>query len=156
MTTFTTYFLFTSLLSLSSSLSNSKLSIHSGMGSLSFQFIEQAQPRILKILDSFGSDVVQAKQDNPNMLIIGRIYLDSQPMSGDPTQAAYNWWYSNNATILANPDIDYWEGYNEPLGPDDLSAMQWYNQFEIARIEILAANGIKACIGNFAVCIVVF
>ncbi len=45
------------------------------------------------------------------MLIIGRIYLSSQPMDGDPTQRAMEWWWLNNATILANPGFDYWEGY---------------------------------------------
>lgn len=29
--------------------------------------------------------------------------------------------------------------------------MQWIVDFEIARIKILASNGLKACIGNFAV-----
>ncbi len=28
--------------------------------------------------------------------------------------------------------------------------MTWYSQFEIARVNILAENGLKACIGNFA------
>jgi len=36
-------------------LSGSKLSIHSGWGELSAQIVQQAQPRLIKLLDNFGS-----------------------------------------------------------------------------------------------------
>jgi hypothetical protein len=32
---------------------------------------------------------------DPNIVIVGRIYLPDQPQSGDPTQAAQNWWNYN-------------------------------------------------------------
>lgn len=70
-------------------------------------------------------------------------------MDGDPTTAAQNWWNANSKTILQYPDVDYWEGYNEPpVG--ELSQMQWYSSFDSARVSIMQQNGVKASIGNFA------
>lgn len=47
------------------------------------QILDQAHPRVVKLLDSFGAAAaIQAA--NPGIAIIGRIYLNSQPMSGDP------------------------------------------------------------------------
>lgn len=56
--------------------------------------------------------------------------------------AAQSWWSANKATILANPAVDYWEGYNEP----DPNAVAWISQMEVARVEILAKAGLKASI----------
>eukprot|EP00039_Didymoeca_costata_P019143 m.336404 g.336404 ORF g.336404 m.336404 type:complete len:654 (-) comp17844_c0_seq1:69-2030(-) len=126
---------------------NSKLSIHSGMGSQSWQFVQQAQPRVIKLLDVFGNVPLQIKKLSPQTLIVGRIYLPSQPMDGDPVQRAQEWWAKNNATILATDSVDFWEGYNEPAC--DATSMTWLAAFEVERINILSANGRKASIGNF-------
>lgn len=48
------------------------------------------------------------------------------------------------------PAVTYWEGYNEPAVPD-VQTMQWYNAFEAARVQLLAAHGRKAAIGCFSV-----
>ncbi len=126
----------------------SKLTIHSGGGNLSLHFIRETQPGIVKILDnfSFASDI---KSTSPNTIIIGRSYSADEPTTGDPVQRANEWWARFGELILANPDIDYWEGYNEPnIGSRD--ALLWYSQFEAERVRILAANGKRAVIGNFS------
>ena len=41
------------------SLATSKLSIHTGLGTNSWNFIKQAQPRVVKILDNFGGNPAQ-------------------------------------------------------------------------------------------------
>ena len=53
-------------------------------------------------------------------------------------------------SFLANPDVDYWEGYNEP-SVSTYDQISWMSQMEVARLKILNANGLKGCIGNFAV-----
>eukprot|EP01106_Pelomyxa_sp_JSP_P016785 TRINITY_DN643_c0_g1_i1.p1 TRINITY_DN643_c0_g1~~TRINITY_DN643_c0_g1_i1.p1 ORF type:complete len:311 (+),score=54.67 TRINITY_DN643_c0_g1_i1:56-988(+) len=131
-----------------SALSNSKLSIHTGMGTNSWTIINGGKPRVVKLLDNFG-DAASIKSNVPGVVIVGRIYLDSQPMDGDPTTRANEWWNKVSGTVKAYPAVDYWEGYNEP-DVGSLSAMQWYNTFEDSRTKILSSNGKKACIGSFS------
>ena len=126
----------------------SKLSLHSGGGSLSMQFVSDTQPPVIKLLDNLSA-AAAIKQRSPSTRIIARIYEASQPMDGDPSQRAQEWWNRNRDRILGAPAVDYWEGYNEP-GAGDLAQVQWYAQFEAARVNILAQNGRKACIGNFS------
>jgi len=129
--------------------SGSKLTIHTGFtGPLSMQFIQNAKPRLVKILDNFGP-AAQIKTVSPATIVIGRIYEPSQPQDGDPARRAQEWWDRNRSRILAHPAVDYWEGYNEP-GVGSLEALRWYGQHEAARVSLLAANGKKACIGNFS------
>eukprot|EP01121_Diplochlamys_sp_Union-15-3_P022733 TRINITY_DN976_c0_g1_i3.p2 TRINITY_DN976_c0_g1~~TRINITY_DN976_c0_g1_i3.p2 ORF type:complete len:243 (-),score=29.79 TRINITY_DN976_c0_g1_i3:197-925(-) len=131
-----------------SCMTNSKLSIHTSMGTNSWNVVKNGQPRVIKLLDSFG-DAASIKQTVPGIIIVGRIYLPNQPTDGDPVQAAKNWWSQCNRTILSSPAVDYWEGYNEPpVG--NLNAMFWYSQMEVTRVEILASHGLYAAIGCFS------
>jgi hypothetical protein len=128
----------------------SKLTIHTGFGGpLSMQFVERARPGLLKILDSF-SGAAEVKRLSPETQIIGRAYLASQPMDGDPVQRAREWWDRTRNLVLDNPAVDYWEGYNEPI-IQTVELMGWYAQFEAERVRLLASEGSKACIGNFSV-----
>ncbi len=93
----------------------SKLTIHAGFGGpLSMQFVAEAKPRIIKILDSFSA-APEIKRISPETQIIGRAFLANQPMDGDPIQRAQEWWSGNANLIQQFPDVDYWEGYNEPI-----------------------------------------
>lgn len=84
----------------------------------------------------------------PGLQIVGRIYLPDQPMTGDPVAAATAWLAKVNSTINSSPGVDWWEGYNEPSCAT-VEQMQWLAQFDKARVEMLAAQGAKASIGNF-------
>jgi len=129
--------------------SKSKLSIHTGFtGPLSMQFLRDAKPRVVKILDSFGQ-AAEIKQLSPQTQIIGRIFLASQPMDGSPAQRAQEWWDRTRHLILQYPAVDYWEGYNEPV-IQNTALMRWYAEFERARVLLLAQNGRKAVIGSFS------
>ena len=130
-------------------MTTSKLSIHTSMsGSNSWSVVQQGQPQVIKLLDTF-SPSFQIKQDDPGVVIVGRIYLPNQPQSGDPTTTAQDWWNYVYETVLGNNTVDYWEGYNEPdVSSND--AMNWYTSFEQERVQILSQNGKKASIGNFA------
>jgi hypothetical protein len=128
----------------------SKLSIHAGFGGpLSMQFVAEAKPPILKILDSFSA-AREVKRISPETKIIGRAFLAQQPMDGDPVQRAREWWDRTKSLILQYPEIDYWEGYNEPVIQTH-ELMRWYAAHEKERVRILAENGRKACIANFSV-----
>lgn len=112
-------------------LSSSKLSIHSGLGADSWQFLTSTRPRVVKLLgenicprhslsiitntmprespvphtphpkhtqkpqrrsdqtefppsDVFGDAPVKIKKQIPGIVIVGRIFLQSQPQDGDP------------------------------------------------------------------------
>lgn len=113
-------------------------------------FIEQAKPTVVKILDNFGP-AQDVKNKSPHTKIVGRIWYDDRQRLGDggPEVRAQEWWDNLKHIILAYPAVDYWEGYNEPA-IHDAELMSWYARFEKKRVEILAAHGLKACIGNFS------
>ena len=129
----------------------SKLTIHTSFtGPESMIFIEQARPTVVKILDEVKV-ARQVKQVSPGTLIVGRIWYDPWQRLGDgnPAGRADEWWQNVRQRIEANPEVDYWEGYNEPaIHTPDL--MAWYAEFEKRRVEIMAAHGYRACIGNFS------
>lgn len=129
----------------------SKLTLHTSfMGGESMVFIREVKPPVVKILDNLAaaSDV---KRVSPNTKIVGRIYFDpwQQMGVGSPEDRATDWWNAVKGSVLAHPDVDYWEGYNEP-GINDAVRMSWYSRFEKKRVELLAQSGRKACIGNFS------
>jgi len=127
----------------------SKLTIHGGFeGPESMRFVREAQPATVKVLDRVEV-AREIKQVSPDTKVVARIYFASQPMDGDPVQRANEWWNQVANKVLNNPEVDYWEGYNEP-GNLNASEMAWYARFEQRRVEILAQNGRKACIGNFS------
>ena len=132
------------------SLSNSKLSIHSGGGDSSFNLIGNAHPRVVKLLDNFGDTATKIKQINPRIVVVGRIYLPNQPQTGDPVAAAQTWLQQNNDTIMSSPDVDFWEGYNEP-DCSSVDAVTWLGKFDAERVQLLAAQGRRASVGNFGV-----
>lgn len=131
--------------------SKSKLTIHTSfLGPESMWFIEQAKPTVVKILDEVKV-AQQVKAVSPHTLIVGRIWYDPWQKlgNGDPAGRAQEWWQNVRQSVEANPAVDYWEGYNEPV-IHDAGLMDWYARFEKERVQILATNGYKACIGNFS------
>ena len=56
----------------------SKLSLHSGGGSLSMQFVSDTQPPVVKLLDNLSA-AAEIKQRSPGTRIIARIFEASQP-----------------------------------------------------------------------------
>ena len=129
---------------------SSRLTIHGGFGGpMSLDFVSKAKPGLVKILDSFGA-AAEVKRVSPQTKVIGRAYLDSQPMDGDPVLRAREWWTRMRSVVQQYPEVDYWEGYNEPV-VQTTAGMDWYARFEVERVRLLAAEGRKACIGNFSV-----
>ncbi|MDD1653663.1 MAG: hypothetical protein LUQ64_03870, partial [Methanomicrobiales archaeon] len=134
----------------------SKLTIHTSFtGGESMKFIQNAQPTTVKILGGSGTGspwdrAAAIKAVSPSTLIVGRIYFADEPATGDAATRAREWWDRCRGVILAYPQVDYWEGYNEP-SVDSVAKMQWLGQFDAERVRILAQNGRKAAIGSFSV-----
>jgi hypothetical protein len=130
----------------------SKLSVHAGWGPSTEAFVRDAKPRVVKLFDEV-KNAARIKQLSPETIVVGRLFPGSVPdgvmSNGDPADRARDWWNVVKATVIAYPEVDYWEGLNEPVVTSAV-AMSWYAQFEIARVDILAANGRKACIASFA------
>lgn len=111
------------------------------------EFVRQGQPSIIKALDDFGY-LAEVEAISPRTIIIGRINTPDQNYSGIPEEAARDFVNLQLTQYLANPAVDYWEGWNEP--DPNLDNMPWYTRFEQERIRLLASYGLKAAIGGFA------
>ncbi|MCX5910195.1 MAG: PA14 domain-containing protein, partial [Deltaproteobacteria bacterium] len=113
----------------------SKLSVQSafaGGGNLTKGFVQQAQPIVVKVVDDMGQ-VPVVRQLAPNAIIIGRIVTDGFGVGqGNPEDKAVEFHNMIKGRMIGG--VDYWEGVNEKK-----------------RVEILAAEGKKACIGTFSV-----
>ena len=56
-------------------------------------------------------------------------------------------WHINGYQL--DVDITHWTGHNEP-GWNNAQEMQWYADFEISRMVLMEAHGLKCAIGGFA------
>jgi len=88
-------------------------------------------------------------------LVIGRQHNALDAIQGEydrgrtPRQAAEDFMALQLDVIRDNPLIEYWEGPNEPVFAYR-DGIGWYAEFEIERINLLAALNKRAVIANFA------
>jgi hypothetical protein len=111
------------------------------------EFIRRAQPAVIKAVDDLGF-LAEAKEVSPRTWTVGRISIPSQDYDGVPEEAAQRFVADNLATFLANPWVDYWEGWNEP--DPNYDKMLWYSRFEQERVRQMARHGLRCAIGSFA------
>lgn len=111
------------------------------------EFVRLGQPAVIKALDSFGY-VAEIKALSPRTIVVGRIDDIAQNYVGNPEEAARRYVDSQLNQYLANPAVDYWEGWNEP--DPNLENMPWYARFEQERVRLLAQHGLRAAIGGFS------
>jgi hypothetical protein len=112
------------------------------------EYIRRTKPAVIKGLGGFGWST-EVKKVSPHTVTVGRLLEDADEgiMTGDPEEAARNFVARHVAEYLLNADVDYWEGWNEPLpGP----RMAWYARFEAERTRRMAEHGLRAAIGGFA------
>jgi hypothetical protein len=116
----------------------------------SYQFLRDARPPFAKLVDDVGWSAT-ARRDFPEMILIGRIVTQNHEALRrmDPVRAATQYVNEQMPTYRANPDIDYWEGWNEwdPRTPEEWS---WYVHFESQRACLMQYYGYRAVIGNFS------
>jgi hypothetical protein len=132
------------------SLGPSKLSIHIVRNNDPniMEFVRLAQPAVIKVVDDFGL-LNEVNAISPRTIIVGRINDDFiQNYVGEPEEAAQEYIAKHINTYLANPAVDYWEGWNEP-DPPSLGHMDWYARFEQERVRLMAQYGLKSAIGGF-------
>ncbi|MCB8968346.1 MAG: hypothetical protein R3E31_04175 [Chloroflexota bacterium] len=111
------------------------------------EFVRQGQPSVIKALDDFGY-VAEIKAISPRTIVVGRFNYPVQDYAGSPEEAARKFVADQLDQYLANPAVDYWEGWNEP--DPNLDNMPWYTRFEQERVRQLAQYGLRAAIGGFA------
>lgn len=110
----------------------------------------QAMPAVVKFVGDWG----MALNVPQGSLVIGRRHQDYdaqlQKNSGKtPLEAAQQFTQDQLETYQSNPLIKYWEGHNEPVW-NDKEGMNWYAQFEVERMRLMANLGFKCVLGNFA------
>lgn len=111
------------------------------------EFVRRSQPAVMKAVDDVGF-LEEVKEVSPNTITIGRISARSQNYLGEPEEAAREFVAQQLPQYLANPFVDYWEGWNEP--DPGLRYMGWYARFEQERVRLLASHGLRAAIGGFS------
>ncbi len=147
--TATTYASYIPTLPPSNELGPSKLGLHvirnndAGIN----EFVRLGQPAVIKALDNFGY-VAEIKALSPRTIVVGRVNDDAQNYVGTPEEAARDYVNTHLDQYLANPAVDYWEGWNEP--DPNLDKMPWYTRFEQERVRLLAQYGLRAAIGGFS------
>lgn len=110
-------------------------------------FVRQAQPAVMKAVDDLGF-LEEVKQASPRTITIGRVSARDQTYVGEPEETARDFVAYQLDQYLANPYVDYWEGWNEP--DPNMDRMDWYARFEAERVRLLAQHGLKAAVGGFA------
>ncbi len=111
----------------------------------------KAGPAIIKLVGDWGL----AKDIPKSILVIGRKFegnYDAQHQRSagkTPREAAQQFFDDQLETYRSNPYITYWEGHNEPVWNTE-EEMGWYAQFEVERMRLMADEGLKCVIGNFA------
>jgi hypothetical protein len=114
------------------------------------EYIESG-PAVVKLVGDWGL----AKDIPSDILVIGRKFegkYDAQLQRNTgktPFQAAQQFINDQMPTYRSNPHILYWEGHNEPVW-NTSKEMEWYAAFEAERIQLMAKEGLKCVIGNFA------
>ena len=114
-------------------------------------FIQRARPRVLKTVDLDETVLKICRNASPDTLIIGRLWCESQEYRTDPGKEAREFCQRRLLPVAEQLRglIDAWEGYNEGgwQGPEDLAA---YAVFEAERTWLLAEEGFRSVVGNFA------
>ena len=111
----------------------------------------QAGPAVVKFIGDWG----MAHDIPGTTLVIGRKHqadydAQLQRVTGKtPLEAARQFVQDQLETYQSNPYITYWEGHNEAVWSTE-EEMDWYAQFEVERMQLMADLGFKCVIGNFA------
>jgi hypothetical protein len=119
-----------------------------------FDLLRTGNVTLVKTLEYDPNFVAEMKSISPQTIIVGRMDLPQIDLGAmnDPSGAA-QWFVDQLLPIASEPkrqaNIDAWEAYNEPAAgnPDQMARL---GEFEARRTELLAAAGIRSCVGNFS------
>jgi hypothetical protein len=138
------------VLSFDEPVGRSKLGLHVTRNSAPeiMAFVEDAQPAVLVGVGDLGW-LADAKAASPGTMTLGRFEETGQVYVGNPLQRAEEFVVAHAARYLANPQVDYWLGWNEPAVATTWQ-MTWYATFEAERARLMADLGLKVAVGNFS------
>ncbi|MFZ2487592.1 MAG: hypothetical protein WAZ19_05675 [Anaerolineae bacterium] len=133
----------------------SKLGLFVGWNSPAlFDLLATGGVALVKTLEYDPNFVAEIKQRSPRTLVIARYAPLEQPdlKTLDPVAAAQQFVnlllpIATEPKRLAN--IDAWEAYNEPVA-ETAEQMARLADFEAERTRLLAAAGVRSCVGNFS------
>ena len=116
------------------------------------ELVAQGKPALIKTLEVDGGFARGLKESSPTTFIVGRIYMEQLNLDVDPAPLVQSF-VDKLLPIATDPDrmagIDAWEAYNEPVA-DTPDKMKRLAAFEAERTRILAENGLRSVVGNFA------
>lgn len=114
-----------------------------------YQYLRDVRPPMIKLVDDLGWSA-EARRDFPDIIIVGRLTVDdfSMMQTMNPVRAATKYVNDHLPQYRQYPDVDYWEGWNEPT-PHNPDEWNWYAQFEGQRACLMRHYGYKAVVGNF-------
>jgi len=129
---------------------SSKVGLHVTRNSSSniMDFVKNASPAVIVAVGDLGW-LADVKRESPDTVTVGRLQESGQTFEGDPVERAREFVSANAIFYKANPGVDYWLGWNEPV-IDEIGQMDWYAAFEAERVRAMAALGYKTAIGNFS------
>ncbi|MBC8447351.1 MAG: hypothetical protein H8D78_06340 [Chloroflexi bacterium] len=119
-----------------------------------FDLLHTGNVALVKTLEYDPNFVADIKRISPRTLVVARYTPLPLPNLADwnPGEAARQF-VDLLLPIASEPrrqaHIDAWEAYNEPI-PNDAEQMASLATFEAERTRLLAAAGIRSCVGNFS------
>jgi len=116
------------------------------------EMLERAKPSLVKTLEIDANFAKGIKEASPDSLLVGRLALNQHNLDVDPIPLAQGF-IDKLLPLAADPvrmdAFDGWEAYNEPVA-DTVDKMKRLADFEAERTRILAENGLRSVVGNFA------
>lgn len=119
-----------------------------------FDLLRTGNVAVVKTLEYDPNFVAEIKQISPSTIVVARYTPLPTPSLADwnPTEAARQF-VALLLPIATEPrrqaNIDAWEGYNEPT-VSNAEEMARLATFEAERTRLLAAEGIRSCVGSFS------
>lgn len=114
--------------------------------------IRVGKPALVKTLNLDANFARYIKEHSPTTLVVGRIVLDQADLSADPMPLARAAAAKLLEVALEPARLQYfdaWEAYNEPVA-DSVDKMQRLADLEAERTRLLAEQGVRSVVGNFA------
>ncbi len=117
-----------------------------------FDLVATGAITLVKTLELDANFAGQIKQLSPSTQIVGRLTLEQVDLASfDPLAAARNFMAALLPIAGASDRravFDGWEAYNEPIA-GSTDEMKRLAEFEAERTRLMAAEGLRAVVGNF-------
>jgi len=129
-------------LTLDAPIGPSKVGLHvtSNSSPAIMDYIRQARPAVVVSVGGLGW-LTAVKDESPETITVARLLDTEQAMEGDPVERARSFVDARREAYLANPQVDYWLGWNEP-SINSAEEMAWYASFEAERTRRMGEMGL--------------